>query len=193
MKIDSFGYSALAAAILSTSLALVAPAASAVPVAVNCPGTVVTTDREFTLTTAPGSSCLATGIGNINGNGDAVNLLGYITLDKSDDGTTGPFPAALTVSGVGTTSGSFSFTAPVGYKDFVVGLKSGQGRIDPDWAAFLLPVGVTSGTWAISSQGLSHIVLYGKVSPVPVPAAVWLLGSALVSVGAAGRRKTEKI
>lgn len=187
----SFSYSALAAAILSTSLALVAPAASAGTV--SCPGTVATTDREFSLTTAVNSTCLLTGTGNINGNNDAVNLLGYITLDKSDDGTTGPFPAALTVAGVGTTSGSFSFTAPVGYNDFVVGLKSGEGRFAPDWAAFLLPVGVTSGTWAISSQGLSHIVLYGKVTAVPVPAAVWLLGSALVSVGAAGRRKTEKV
>src|SRR4249919_3377312 len=62
---------------------------SAHAVAVDCPGTAsITTDREFTLTTDVASFCLASGTGNINGNGDPINNIapGYVTLDKSDDG-----------------------------------------------------------------------------------------------------------
>jgi hypothetical protein len=90
---------ALAAGIVASALALAAPLASAVGVTVSCPGTVATTDREFSLTTAsPGATCLLTGTGNLNGNGDAINALGYITLDKSDDGSSGLLPNALSDS-----------------------------------------------------------------------------------------------
>src|SRR5262245_36010201 len=81
---------------------------------VSCPGTPATTDREFILTTTPGATCLASASGNINGNGDAINALGYTTLDKSDDNTTGLFDGALVIVGSGTTGGTFSFTPPPG-------------------------------------------------------------------------------
>src|SRR5262245_52748488 len=57
-----------------------------------CPGTAATTDREFSLTTTPDATCLAFGPGNINGNNDVINLLGYVTLDKSDDASSGAAP-----------------------------------------------------------------------------------------------------
>lgn len=151
--------------------------AFAVPVLVNCPDTSSTADREFTVTTDPGTAvCLAYAPGNLNGNGDAINQLGYITLDKSDDLTSGALPQSLTVTPpTSGLSGTFSFNAP-GYTNFVIAFKSGVGRLDPDWAAFQLPDGVTSGTWEISgSQELSHANLYAQV--VPVPAAVWLFAS----------------
>ena len=57
--------------------------ASAAPV--NCPGTAATTDREFTLDTGVlTATCYQWGTGNLNGNGDFINGLGYVTLDKSD-------------------------------------------------------------------------------------------------------------
>lgn len=159
-----------------------------------CPGTAATTDREFSLTTTPGATCLASGSGNINGNGDAITSLGYVLLDKSDDVGSGLLSGSLTftppTSGL---SGTFSISAP-GYTNFVLGIKSGGGQLDPEWAAFLLPNGVVSGSWAITgSQALSHANLYGQVclncgggpGPVPLPGALPLFGTALLGGGLA--------
>src|SRR5690349_6910285 len=76
---------------------------------VNCPGTVQTTDREFTLTTddAHPSVCYQYGTGNLNGSGDFINGLGWTTIDKSDDNTTGTHNGWLTILGQGATSGTF--------------------------------------------------------------------------------------
>jgi hypothetical protein len=172
--------------LFATIALLAAGAVNALPVAVNCPGTAGTGDREFTVTTDPGTvTCLLTGTGNINGNSDDINDLGYITLDKSDDLITGAFPGSLTATPpTSGLSGTFSFNAP-GYTDFVIAFKTGQGGnpdLDPDWAAFSLPNGVTSGDWAISGQQqLSHANLYGKV--VPAPAAVWLFLTGFATLG----------
>jgi len=159
-------------AVIFAAVACSGPASAAV---VSCPGTAATTDREFTLDTTPGSSCLLTGVGNINGNNDAINLLGYITLDKSDNTTTGVLEGSLTIG-----AGTFSINAP-GFMSLVLALKSGEGQLDPDWAAFLLPPGVFSGTWTISSQGFSHANLYGLRAETPLPGAIWLMGSVLAS------------
>jgi hypothetical protein len=162
--------------------------------ATTCPSMPSNNDRIFTLTTSPGATCLAYGTGNLNGNNDAVDLLGYVTLDKSDDSSSGLFDGSLTftppTSGL---SGSFSIDAP-DYSNFVVALKSGEGGADPDWAAFLLPANVFSGSWAISgSQQLSHAILYGiessKPNPVPEPATIALLASGIAILGFFGRRK----
>ena len=172
-------------AFAALSLLLGAGVTNAAPVSVNCPGTASTADREFTITTDPGTAvCLAYAPGNLNGNGDAINALGYITLDKSDDLVSGALPQSLTATPpTSGLSGTFSFSAPA-YTDFVIAFKSGQGQLNPDWAAFTLPNGITSGSWAISGQQeLSHVNLYGKLAVVPVPAAAWLFGSALGLAG----------
>ena len=161
---------------------------------VNCPGTVVVTDREFTLDTSLASTCLATGVGNINGNNDAINALGYVTLDKSDDATTGLFPLAMSIVGSGTTGGTFSISGIVGFSSLVIAFKSGRGQLDPDWAAFKLAAGVLSGTWSISQQSLSHVNLYGikdsiSIDPIPVPAGIILMLSGLAGLAGLARMR----
>lgn len=190
------------------ALALAAGSASASTV--SCPGTgAITTDREFTLTTDPGSTCFASGLGNINGNktgGNADPLFGllsgafgsgFVLIDKSD-GNEGIKTDALVGELTSGLSGSWSFLLPsagAGYvwKNVVLAFKSGEGNLDPDWAAFLLPDGVTSGSWGISGeQALSHANLYAQRSPVPVPlpAAGFLLIGAIGGLAALRRRRS---
>lgn len=153
--------------------------------------------RTFSVTAVTVVKCLAKGTGNISGNGDIINQLGYVTLDKSDDSTTGLLEGSLTGSPSLTAglSGSFNIAASVYamYTDIVIAFKSGQGQYDPDWAAFLLVDNTTSGTWSITgSQALSHVNLYGKRrTQVPEPHALALVGLALLAAVAAGRRRSR--
>jgi hypothetical protein len=172
---------------LAAATLVLGAANSAQAVVVLCPGTAATTDREFSLDTAIAATCLGFDTGNINGNGDAVNNLGYVTLDKSDDNTTGALEGALTITGSGGLSGTFTISpAAAAFGPLVIAFKSGEGQLDPDWAAFLLPAGVLSGSWSISGQqALSHANLYGGEEPppptqTPEPMSAVLLGSGLL-------------
>ncbi len=174
-------------------LGLMASGAQAASVTVYCPGSASTADREFSVTTDPGTAtCILYGAGNLNGNNDPVNQLapGYLTLDKSGDLVSGVLPGSLTATPpTSGLSGTFSFSAP-GYTDFIIAFKTGVGQLEPDWAAFLLPLGVTSGSWSISGQQeLSHALLYGRQAVVPLPAAAWLLLSGAAGLGLLARRR----
>jgi hypothetical protein len=133
---------------------------------------------------------LAFGPGNVSGNNDAVNQLGYVTLDKSDDALTGAVPGILNFSPPASgTSGTWSFTPNALYKSYVLALKSGDGQLEPVWAAFSLSG--TSGNWSITGgpQQLSHANLYAQV--VPIPAALPLMLGALAGLGLIARRKKD--
>lgn len=153
--------------------------------------------RTFSVTAVTVVKCLAKGVGNLSGNGDDINQLGYITLDKSDGGGD-LLDGVLTGSPSLTSglSGSFNIAASVyaTYTDIVIAFKSGQGQYDPDWAAFLLVDNTTSGTWSITgSQALSHATLYGKRrTDVPEPAALSLVAIGLLAAAAARRRRQPR-
>ena len=179
-------------------------AASASTVTTNCPGTASTADREFTVTTlSPGASCIAWGPGNLNGNPNGGNpdplfaILGpgFQLIDM-----TGSAPDILSLTGAGTSSGMWSFVlpaAPAGklWSDIVLALRSSVAQLDPDWAAFGLQNGVTSGSWTIAAgrQPLAQANLYGRLvdipTAVPLPAGGLMLIAGLGALAAARRRK----
>jgi hypothetical protein len=112
----------------------------------------------------------------------SANLL---TLGSGDlfDVQSGSLTSGLTGSFILNATGS-------------VGLlfKTGQGQNTPDWWFFLVE-GLTGGevlTWTIDGihpvNELSHVDAF-----IPLPPAVWLLGSGLVALFGIGRRRSSKV
>lgn len=105
----------------------------------------------------------------------------------------------LTSSISGLTAGSGAFTVNSSVWDvwstIYVALKQGNG-----FGLFLFTNAVNSGTWLTPNgrsggvgTGLSHYIAFGgelkPPSAVPVPAAVWLFGSALAGLFGVRRQK----
>ncbi len=125
-----------------------------------CPGTAFSeAERQFTVTTASGTAgCVSWGTGNIGGHDDEIGD-GWRFLDKDSSAAEDVNPFSIT--GAGATSGTFTVHSSVwtAYTALAIAFKTGN-NMNPSWAAFALPVGALTGTWNISSNGLSHANLY---------------------------------
>jgi hypothetical protein len=171
-----------------------------------CPGTAITTDREFTLTTQDpiGNTCFYTGAPN-DANDAAfqaallalsppATLLGKIEYDEFGVlQVTGPLGSLLSdmVSLLGGSGGDFELDL-TGIVNAILVFKVGGATFNPDYAAFAVDSGEVEGTWSNvprQGAGLSHVTLYGSVAPVPLPAAGLMLLGALGGLAALRRRR----
>lgn len=159
----------------------------------------ITASLDGAISSSVGNSatdgCTAMAGGNLDHSG-TITAFGYtyawVPIQKdveADDGSAG----ALTISDTSGDSGDsksgtwrIDLTRTGPYNNFIVGLKVANAF------AYFNVGDETSGTYGDAddlSHGLSHANLYGRISPVPLPAAVWLFGSALFGLGVAKRRK----
>jgi hypothetical protein len=180
--------------------------AASLPLSVVCPGTAMTTDREFALVANSEAvplgdatlSCFATGTGNLN---DDEFGTAWVLLDKDQPGdTVGICETCLTVTGLGSTSGTFSISVLswATYNSLLLGFKTGEGQLGPDWAVFRLGGGITGGTWSVSGQqSLSHADLFAggggqTLQEVPEPATLVLFGTGLFGAARTARKRRNK-
>ena len=131
---------------------------------------------------------------NNNDFGSETGLFGstdWVELAKQDDtGVSGGI--GLSVNSLDADSGSWSVNpgALDIFARVVLILKAG-----PTFAAYLYEPGSnagSSGSWAtgaLDDKDLSHFTIYTSgISPVPVPAAFWLFGTALIGFIGFSRR-----
>lgn len=168
----------------------VAVAAVALSTGVTCAAT-CGSDVVFTVTANAGISCGGSGPGNdINGIGGDEPA--YPTLDSTANSS---FLAdgALNLTGIGSETGTWEVDFPGGYSNLIIAFQGDPGKTNPDWAYFFLTgtSGILSGEWAISSTNgkkLERAIIYGQLSPVPVPPSLVALASALGLLGFLGWR-----
>ena len=142
---------------------------------------------------------------NVNNDSqDALNsaeffgISSWSLLGKIDDGQSND-SINLDVDSIANVSGSFSFDSSIwdDYEEIVVVLKGGKTADGSKWSAYLLNQDVYEGFWVFGHgnkgqlKDLSHLTIYGsRVAVIPVPAALWLFGSGLLTLLAVSRRKT---
>ncbi|PPI79038.1 PEP-CTERM sorting domain-containing protein [Marinobacter flavimaris] len=145
------------------------------------------------------SACLASGVGNLNGNpASDLFLTGagsdYELASKSD--SSNPYNLSY-----GSDPNTWEFDSNFwnDYSEAALGFKFGTGNQPDEWFVFSLQSLVSSGQWSFitgsdirpTGGGLSHMNLYGKKGDftVPEPGAVALLGLGLVGLTIARRKK----
>jgi hypothetical protein len=146
------------------------------------------TDCELNLTGGPGNSSNINSAVPLNNNA-AFGQSNWVLVDRIES-----FPSQQTSNNSvfsftptsGTNAGEWSlsnFTFEAG-KIYAFALKGGQGN-----AVYLLDTNFTSGFWnAVDlAGGLSNVTLFEAA--VPLPAAAWLFGSALLGLAGIGYRR----
>ncbi len=144
--------------------------------------------------------------GDLNGTNGLLDGGGWSELAKIEDGSS----SLLFSMTLGSTSGTYTIKSPLAGYDYALALKGGSGKGTNFFAAYLLPASVITdnlsgsdltGAFSMaaflgltnegSTPGLSNAVLFNResASPIPLPAAGWLLIVGIGGLAAIKRRK----
>jgi hypothetical protein len=159
------------------------------------------------LTVDPAATCTAAGTGNLGDpatltalNGATGALAGSSSvIDRDIANSNG---GALSISGIGTATGSWSFSAASSwdlynrvFMYFHFGGGGSSAATDPDWFIVELSRPNVTGTWELDApsgpRSLSNIALVGmgtRTSTVPLPGTLALAGAGLLAAVALRRR-----
>lgn len=148
---------------------------------------------------APGTT--NAGIGLIGGGGTNYlsTLIQQTTLGGASNSVVVTDPSSAAFAGAGNwdvglngglngSSAGAGYASQLGFYYLARSVVSGSNSALATQEQF----GNTTGfaTWTLDATGAANYVLAGEVAAVPVPAAVWMLGSGLIGLfGAARRRK----
>jgi hypothetical protein len=185
VNIREFGIAAAAI----TAAAFMAGPAGAVPVMCE-----TLTNNHMNVDSAYVSSCVAAGIGNINGNPATDD---FLLTDGAGLGYTGIGAGGFTQA-PNSNTGTFSLDSNLwnDWSSIAIGFKFGTGNQPDEWFIYLLNDLVSSGSWEFvnvfgKGGGLSHVQLYGveRETNVPEPGTLALFGLGVLGLGFAQRRK----
>lgn len=125
---------------------------------------------------------------------DPFGVTDWIFIDKHEEDHNGTYISAS----IDQDSGSWSISSSIwsDYDQVMVTFKSGNGNGNNsngfgDYEAILLSAEAVAGTFSIS-QDLSHASVWGSKTAVPLPAAAYLFGSALLGMAGIGYRRNKK-
>jgi len=152
---------------------------------------------ERTATVDPADAC-ETGLGNPNGNsffGGGWIDAGELTGNGSDNFLTATLTSGSWGSSPIEANWFIDSTFWATYGAGVLSSHVGNGGGDPDYFAWLITPGATSGTFSYeiligNGGGLSNIRLWGRDEPtsVPEPSTLMLFGIGLLGIGFAKRK-----
>lgn len=175
--------------------------------AVTCPLDTTDIDRFLKLETSPASSCLDSGTEAAANTAFLANNPGFSLIGVEENGNNG---LEGIVEGLvfDIDEGDYGFsgtidliTTNLAFDTFALLFKLGQPDTPDSWFAFTVPSGgFTGGDWqVVDASGdpwrrggaLSNVRLYGATAPIPLPAAGWLLLTAVGGLGLAARRRRK--
>ncbi len=123
----------------------------------------------------------------VAGAGASVSISNTLTVSDTSNAATSVTPV-MTDSGFGSANGTYNWTS-VGTADLSTAMWSGVNSINLSLASILSATTSAQGESALIQEKFTGSSVV-SIQTVPLPAAVWLMGSGLLALFGLGKRKS---